>query len=128
MQTDLPFYESAEDALRAAVMALGGTKQVGHALWPDKTVDNAGRLLSDCLNTGRAEKLEPSQVLLIFRRARDVGCYEPFRWFAGEAGYDAVPVMRGRSPRRVTSVIESSSKTLQVAIATLDRLQRVRAA
>jgi hypothetical protein len=88
MQTDLPFFESAEDALKAAVMALGGTKQVGHTLWPDKTVDNAGRLLSDCLNAGRAEKLEPAQALLI----------------------------------------ESSSKTLQVAIATLDRLQRVRAA
>jgi hypothetical protein len=128
MQTDLPFFESAEDALKAAVMALGGTKQVGHTLWPDKTVDNAGRLLSDCLNSGRAEKLEPAQALLIFRLARDVGCYEPFRWFAGEAGFDATPVTRAEEIDRVTSVIESSSKTLQVAIATLDRLQRVRAA
>ena len=39
------------------MQALGGTKQVGALLWPDKTPDNAGRLLSDCLNTGRADIL-----------------------------------------------------------------------
>ena len=36
MQADLPFYDCPEDALRAAVQALGGAKQVGARLWPDK--------------------------------------------------------------------------------------------
>lgn len=57
MQTELPFYECPEDALRAAMQALGGAKQVGARLLPDKTPDGAGRLLLDCLNPARSEKL-----------------------------------------------------------------------
>ena len=39
MQVEMPFYESPEDALKAAVQALGGSKSVGPMLWPDKGVD-----------------------------------------------------------------------------------------
>jgi hypothetical protein len=127
MQADLPIFESIEDALRASVQALGGTKQVGHMLWPDKSIDNAGKLVSDCLNPHRNERLEPSQLLLIFRKAREAGCYEPFRWFAAEAGYDASPITRAEEIDRVTLVIEQASKTLATATAALERIQRVRA-
>ena len=128
MQADLPFYESPEDALRAAVQALGGTKQVGALLWPDKTPDNAGRLLSDCLNAGRAEKLELSQVLRIFALAKDRGCQSPFVWFAAKAGYEARAVTKAEEVDRLTLVVEQSSKTLAAAVAALERMQRARVA
>ncbi len=41
MQTELPYYESPEDALRAAVQHLSGAKVVGSKLWPDKSPDAA---------------------------------------------------------------------------------------
>jgi hypothetical protein len=126
MQADLPFYESPDDALRAAIQALGGYKQVGALIWPDKTPDNAGRLLADCVNTARSEKLELTQVLRIFVLARDKGFHEPFVWFAGEAGYEARAVTRAEEVDRVTTVIEQSSKTLAAALGHLERLQRAR--
>lgn len=128
MQADLPFYESPEDALRAAVQALGGAKKVGAMLWPDKTIDNAGRLLLDCLNASRAEKLELTQVMRVLTLAKDAGFHSPFAWLAGEIGYDTKPVTRAEEVDRLALVIEQSSRTFAAAVASLERIQRVRSA
>lgn len=128
MQGELPFFESPEDALRAAVQALGGAKKVGAMLWPDKTIDNAGRQLLDCLNASRAEKLELSQIMRVLSWAKDAGFHAPFAWLAGEVGYEARPITKAEEVDRLTQVVEQSSKTLAAAVAALERMQRVRAA
>lgn len=127
MQVDLPFFECPEDALRAAVQALGGAKQVGAMLWPDKTPDHAGRLLLDCLNPARAEKLDLGQTMRVLRLARDAGVHAPMVWICGEVGYEAKPITKAEEIDRVTTVVEQASKTLATAVATLERLQRARA-
>lgn len=127
-QGELPFYESPEDALRAAVQALGGAKMVGAKLWPDKSPDAAGRLLLDCINPGRAEKLELSQVMRVLAWAREAGVHGPMSWIAAEVGYEAKPITRADEVDRLTTVVEQSTKTLATALATLERLQRVRSA
>lgn len=124
MQAEMPFYEVPEDALRAAVQALGGAKQVGAMIWPDKTPDAAGRQLQDCLNPSRSEKLDVTQIMFIFRKAKEAGCHSPFAWFAGEVGYDARPVTRAEEADRLTTVVEQSTKTLAAALAQLERMQR----
>jgi hypothetical protein len=123
MQAEMPFYESAEDALKAAVQALGGAKKIGALIWPDKGIDNASRYLLDCLNPSRAEKLDISQTMLIFKMARDEGYNAPFIWFALEIGYDAKAISRAEEVDRLTSVIESSTKTLSNALSLLDRIK-----
>lgn len=123
MQLDIPFYEGPEDALRAAVQALGGAKKVGHALWPDKSVDSAARLLLDCLNPSRAEKLDCSQQLLIFKLAKDAGFHAPFAWFANEIGYDVKPITKAEEMDRLTTVVEQASTTLANALKSLERIQ-----
>lgn len=123
MQTEMPFYEGPEDALRAAVQALGGAKKVGSMLWPDKGVDNSARLLLDCINPGRAEKLEITQIMRIFSLAKDAGCNGPFAWFAAEIGYDIKPITRAEEVDRLTTVVEQSSKTLAAALSALERIQ-----
>lgn len=128
MQADLPFYEGPEDALLAAVEALGGAKQVGALLWPDKSPDGARTRLLDCLNPNRPERLDLSESMFILKRAKDGGHHSPFSWIAGEIGYDAKPIARAEEVDRLTSVVEQSSKTLAAALATLERLQRVRSA
>lgn len=96
-------------------------------LWPDKTPDNAGRQLLDCVNPGRSEKLDLSQIMRVLCWAREAGCHAPMQWIAQEIGYEARPVTRAEEIDRVTSVVEHSAKTLAVAVATLERLQRARA-
>lgn len=121
MQADLPFYESPEDALRAAIQALGGSKKVGKSLWPDKTVDNASRSLLDAINPNRNEKLDATQVIFIFRTAKEAGCTSPFLWFANECGFDASPVSKEIVVDRLTDVIEAATKTLSQALTQLEK-------
>lgn len=123
MQTEMPFFEGPEDALREAVRAMGGPKRVGPMLWPDKSADAAARLLQDCLNPGRQEKLDISQVMFILRGARDTGFHAAFQYLAADAGYDARPVSREEEEDRTTAIIASASTTLAQALATLERLK-----
>jgi hypothetical protein len=81
------FLESFTDALREAVRACGGSKLVGAKLWPEKAPDAAARLLQDCLNDTRAEKLSPDQVLLLTRMGRERGCHAVMAFLAIECGY-----------------------------------------
>lgn len=124
MQSEMPFFESVEDALSASVNALGGAKVVGSKLWPDKSVDAARTLLLDCLNSSRKEKLEASQIIYIFREAKAVGFHAGFNWFANQCEYEARPITKAEEVDRLTTVIEQSSKQLAGALALLDRLQK----
>ena len=124
MQVELPFYESPEDAVRAAVQALGGAKKVGAALWPDLLADNAARKMLDALNTTRPEKLDISQVIRVFGWAKEAGHHEPFAWYASQVGYDVKPVAHAEEVDRLTTVIEQSTRQLAFALSTLERLQR----
>lgn len=123
MQAELPFYESPEDALRAAIQALGGPKKVGAMLWPDKSVDNASRLLHDYINASRAEKLELSQAMLILTMAKEAGCHAPFAWMAAQIGYDVKPITKAEEVDRLATVVEQSTKTLADALSKLERMR-----
>lgn len=129
MQAEMPFYESAEEALNAAVQHLGGAKQIGALLWPDKTPDAAGRRLLDCLNLGRAERLDMSEAMFILRKAKDKGFHAPFAWIAGAVGYEAPrPLTNSGEEDRLTTVIDNATRTLAAALPMLERMQRARAA
>jgi hypothetical protein len=92
MQSAL-FHESLNDALREVILALGGTKKVAAQMRPEKTVDEAARWISDCLNPDRREKLDPEQVLWLLREARKVGCHSALHFMCAEAGYSpALPI------------------------------------
>jgi hypothetical protein len=88
MQSAL-FHESLNDALREVVVALGGTKKVGAMMRPEKTVDEAGRWVNDCLNPDRREKFDPDQVLFLMREGRKVNCHAAMHFMCGDAGYMA---------------------------------------
>jgi hypothetical protein len=87
------FHESLNEALHDCIRALGGAKAVGHAMRPEKTVDDARRWVLDCLNPDRAEKFAPDQVLWILREARKAGCHAAITFIARECGYaDPQPI------------------------------------
>lgn len=124
MQAEMPFFEGAEDALRHLVQAMGGAKAVGARLWPDRTPEAAGRLLLDCLNGQRSEKLGLGQVLLLLRWGHEAGHHTAMHWLAAEAGYEARAVTRAEERDRLAVVVEQSTRALSAAVAALQRLQQ----
>lgn len=120
------FVESIYDAMRAIVAHLGGPKAVGPLLWPAKSVDDARRVLLDCLNPDRAEKLDPEQFLMLFRLARASQFHVAKHWLDAECGYlPSVPADPQEEKARLIGVIEHAGVTLSRA---LDALDKIRAA
>ena len=93
MQQSALFHESLADAVREVVRVCGGSKALGAKLWPEKAPEAAGRLLQDCLNDTRPERLNPEQLLLVARLGRERGCHVVMQYLAREAGYaDPQPI------------------------------------
>jgi len=88
VQQELPIFEDLNDALRSLVSNLGGTKMVAAKLWPEKSIQEARTLLSDCLNPTRREKLSPHQVLLLLRWGREAGYHTALAYICQSLGYD----------------------------------------
>jgi len=87
------FHETLTEALQDCIRALGGAKAVGHAMRPEKSIDDARRWLLDTLNPDRAEKLAPDQVLWILKESRKVGCHAAMAYITRECGYaDPQPI------------------------------------
>lgn len=82
------FHETWIDALREVIASCGGAKQVAGKLWPEKTPDAAHRLLLDCLNDTRAERLDPDRLRMLLRMGREVGCHAGINWLARDVGYE----------------------------------------
>lgn len=89
----MPEFETLNDALVECVKAAGGSKTVGHKMWPEKTVDAAQRHLLNCLAEGRAERLTPDQALFVARLAREAGCHAYMQYVAASLLYQT-PVPR----------------------------------
>lgn len=79
--------DSINTVLIEAVKALGGSKVVGHKLWPEKAVDAAQRHLLACLNEDKPERLSPDHLMLVLRMARDKGHHGAFAHMCSLLGY-----------------------------------------
>jgi hypothetical protein len=129
MQAEMPFFESAEQALDSAVQHLGGAKVVGSKLWPSRSPDSARTRLLDCLNPSRAERLDMGEAMLILRMAKDKGFHAPMAWICGEVGYEAPrPLTSAAEVDRLTTVIDQATRALSAALPQLQRLQDSRSA
>ena len=120
------FHESINDALRECVQACGGHKVVGSLLWPEKAADVAGRLLSDCLNDAKRERLSPEQVLLVLRLARERGCHAGMNFIARDAGYSDPPPVEPEDERaKLQREFIEASKSLTRMAAQIERMNAV---
>jgi hypothetical protein len=87
------FHESLNDALREVIAACGGPKQIAAKVWPEKAPDAAHRLLLDCLNETRPERLSPDRLRMILRAGREANCHAGMNWLLQDLGYeDCKPV------------------------------------
>ena len=124
MQLEIPIYDHPEDAIKALVQEMGGSKVIASQLWPDKSPDHAGRLLNDCLNIHRLEKLEISQIMMILQQGKDQGRHTTMKWIAGELGYEVHPITKKEEMDRITIVVEEAGRALTGALQTLERIKR----
>ena len=122
MQLEIPeCFDTLDDALKAAVMALGGFKTVGKLLRPD--FDHAAEWLRKCVASDRRERLEPGQVLVILREAKLQGFHSAFEYFAGEAGYKAEPLDLERETQSIEQDIANGLKALNARMARLESIK-----
>lgn len=118
------YFDDDLDALRATVTELGGFKAVGGKLWPDKPSDKAGRLLADCCNSSRSERLTPSQLLFVMRMAREAGVHSLADHFMACAGYaKPIPVSPADEEAEITRRVEDLLGTAGHLVARLERLR-----
>jgi len=85
----LALFQDMNDALTAAIHAIGGFKQVGVALRPELAgrPQTAAQWLRDCLNHEKRDKLAPEQMLHLLRMAREANYHAAKHWIDAEAGY-----------------------------------------
>ena len=122
MQSSL-FHDTYEDAIRDAVMSLGGFKKVGATLWPAMPADDAGRKLAHCLNTDKREKLDLGELQLIRREARKVGVHILASYEMRDAGYaDPQPVNPEDEQAQLQREYIAAVKSMSAIQARLDRL------
>jgi hypothetical protein len=87
------WHEDILDAIKADVVALGGPKSVGLALWPEKSAEAAARHLLDCINRDRNQRLTPEQLTLLIREARGVNSFCTIAYICSDANLSMpVPV------------------------------------
>jgi hypothetical protein len=80
-------FDNVNEALIACVRACGGSKQVGHKLWPEKTMEAAQRHLLACLNEDKPERLSPEQLVLLMRMGHAAGFHGVMGFLALDIGY-----------------------------------------
>lgn len=116
------FVEDYNEAIRAAIQALGGFKRVGADLKPDLAADAAGRWLADAINPDKREVLPPSALAYIRRKAREAGCHVLSAYEAQDAGYaPPIPVEPEDERASLQREFVQASKALQSLVARMDR-------
>lgn len=121
------FFESVNDALQAAVNALGGYKKVGQQLRPELPMEQAAGWLRDCLNPSRREKLSPEHVLLVLRLARVAGFHAAMNYVAFDTGYRAQPIEPASQESELQEAFIDAVGRLESIQAQMQRVQRMRA-
>ena len=117
------FVEDYNEAIRATVQALGGFKRVGHELKPDLSVEAAGRWLADCCNQDKREKLSPTELAYVRRRARQAGVHILAAFEMRDSGYaDPVPIEPEDERAALMREFVQASKGLDVLVTRMERL------
>lgn len=79
--------ENLNLALVECVKALGGSKQVGPLLWPEKDPVSAQRQLLDCLNPERPAHLTPEQLVYLLKLSKAKGYHDGLGFILQDLGY-----------------------------------------
>ncbi len=117
-------HESLNAALIECVKAAGGSKVVGHKLWPEKTVDAAQRHLLACMNEDKQERLSPEHLLMVLRLARERGHHGGVAYILSDLGYaPTTPIEPKDEAAELTRQASELLEGLQRVTTRLEKLQ-----
>lgn len=117
--------DSMNDTLIDCIKAAGGSALVGAKLWPEKAPAAAQRTLLDCLNDERPAKLDPEQVLLILRLARERGCHAGMNYLAHALSYsEPIPIEPRDERDDLRRQVLEMGKALQAALERIEKIDR----
>lgn len=121
MQLDFPeCYDSLNDALKAAVMALGGFKKVAGRMRPE--LDTSEDWLRHCLKGDRRERLTPEQAVWILREARQAGFHGAMQFLSLSTGYECRPIEADKQKQALQEAIATGLERLNAQMAALQRM------
>src|SRR5574343_811968 len=80
-------FDDINHARRHVITALGGAKEVGSQLWPEKDIDTAAKYLANCTDGNRHEKLSLDQVMWLLKKGREADCHVAMHYICAECGY-----------------------------------------
>lgn len=111
------------EVLKQAVIRLGGSKHVGGLLWPEKQITQAARLLCNCLDDHRAEKLSPDQALLILKKANEAGYHDAMHSICDMLGYSKpTPIEPKDEKAQLQKDFIAHAKSMAVMLARMEKL------
>lgn len=121
----LPLFSDWNDALSAVIHALGGFKKVAVVLRPElaEKPESAGQWLRDCLNSEKRERMNPDQVFMLLRLARQKDYHAAKFWMDAELGYE-----QGRplSPKEeAANLVHRCHELAHDLRSSIDRLERI---
>lgn len=80
--------ETVAEVERSLVAALGGAKDVGAALYPQKSPGTAQTRVLDCVNPDRdRHQFSDEELITLLKWARQKGYHAAFYWICDEIGY-----------------------------------------
>lgn len=124
---DLALFSDWNDALTGVVHALGGFKTVGCLLrpeWNSKPL-SASQWLRDCLNPEKAERLNPDQVFMLLRLAREQDYHAAKHWMDAELGYEqGRPLTPQDEAVRLHARCADLARDLRASVERLERLSQ----
>lgn len=125
MDNGLALFADWNDALTGVVHALGGFKEVGVLLRPELKEKplQAAQWLRDCFNPDKRERLNPDQVFMLLRLARDKDYHAAKHWMDAELGYEqGRPLSPQDEAVRLHARCADLARDLRASVERLERL------
>lgn len=107
------FHEDIYHALRSLIDRAGGPKRVAAQLWPNKPLEQATRWLADCLNTDRAAKLDPEELVALLRIGHDADAHMAMAYIGQQAGYVVTPISPEQAKEAVAARMEAMLREMK---------------
>jgi hypothetical protein len=118
------WFEDIFDAIRSDSIAIG-PKILAALLWPEKPIEQAARLLADCLNRDRSQRLTPEQLQLVIREARKAGSFCTISYICDDANMTRpLPVEPEDEIARIQREVVKAADTFKQMVERLERLSK----
>jgi hypothetical protein len=118
------WFEDIFDAIRADSVAVG-PKILAALLWPEKPIEQASRLLADCLNRDRSQRLTPEQLQLVIREARREGSYCTISYICDDANMTRpLPVEPEDERARLQREVVNAASAFKQLVERLERVSK----